>query len=78
MSRHSIAEAKNNFSNLVQRARRGEEVEITLRGQVVARLESVAPLDFKVDVTDLQRRGFPLGGEASASDVVRAMRDESW
>jgi prevent-host-death family protein len=78
MSRHSIADAKNNFSALVQRARRGEAVEITLRGQVVARLEPVLPLAFKVDMSDLERRGFPLETAESARDIVRAMRDEGW
>jgi prevent-host-death family protein len=36
--RASIYEAKTHFSALVERARAGEEIEITKNGQVVARL----------------------------------------
>lgn len=41
--RASIYEAKTHFSALVERARAGEEIEITKNGQVVARLAPVQP-----------------------------------
>lgn len=40
-NRASIYEAKTHFSALVERARAGEEIEITKNGQVVARLAPV-------------------------------------
>jgi prevent-host-death family protein len=40
-NRASIYEAKTHFSALVERARAGEEIEITKNGRVVARLAPV-------------------------------------
>jgi prevent-host-death family protein len=45
MSRISATEANRNFSKLLAKARKGEPVEITVRGEVVARLERVRPKD---------------------------------
>ena len=39
----NLREAKSNLSQLVQRAADGEEIVITVRGQPMARLMSVAP-----------------------------------
>ena len=41
MSRHSVVEAKNNLSELIARAERGEEVVITRHGQPVAEIRGV-------------------------------------
>jgi prevent-host-death family protein len=43
MSEIEAAEAKNDFSALLDRAERGEEVVITRDGRAVARLVSVQP-----------------------------------
>ena len=42
MSKHSIAEARNRFSELIARAEKGEEVIITRHGQPIVRLAAMA------------------------------------
>lgn len=52
-NRASIYEAKTHFSALVERARAGEEIEITKNGQVVARLSPAQPVRPKRKLGDL-------------------------
>lgn len=80
MTRYAIADAKNNFSKLIEQVERGEEVEITKRGQVVAKIQPVQSLGFKVDVEDLRRRRMTMasGSDFSSADEIRKMRDEGW
>jgi prevent-host-death family protein len=51
--RASIYEAKTHFSALVERARAGEEIEITKNGVVVARLAPFQPVRPKRKLGDL-------------------------
>jgi prevent-host-death family protein len=51
--RASIYEAKTHFSALVERARAGEEIEITRNGEVVARLAPVEAVRPKRKLGDL-------------------------
>jgi prevent-host-death family protein len=51
--RASIYEAKTHFSALVERARAGEEIEITKNGEVVARLAPIEALHPKRKLGDL-------------------------
>ena len=44
MQKSSITHAKNNFSQLIKKVRRGQSILITDRNQPVARLDPVAPL----------------------------------
>lgn len=43
MSAHSVAEAKNQLSKLIERALKGEDVVITRRGELVIELKPVKP-----------------------------------
>jgi prevent-host-death family protein len=45
MPRISATEANRKFSKLLAKVRQGEPAEITIRGEVVARLERVTPKD---------------------------------
>ncbi len=62
-SAHSVGihEAKTHFSRLVERVAAGEEIEITRRGEVVARL--VAPPSTRV-----RRLGVDIGQVRIAAD----------
>jgi len=53
MSTHSVADAKNHLSDLINRALRGEGVVITRRGQPVVELK---PIKFAERVDDAPRR----------------------
>jgi prevent-host-death family protein len=43
MASYGVAEAKNNFTNLLDRVEEGERVVITRHGKPVAELRAVAP-----------------------------------
>ncbi len=79
MASYSVAEARNRFADLIDRAEAGETVTITRRGKPVADLapRRERPLG-KIDL-DLVRRyrvypDPPLG--ENAVDLIRRMRDE--
>ena len=82
MASHSVADAKNHLSELIDRAVGGEEVVITRHGTPVAVLKGVAPA--RRPVTDeeiewLRRhrvKGAPPAQDAGA--LVSRMRDEDW
>jgi prevent-host-death family protein len=80
MGRHSVVEAKNQLSDLIDRALRGEDVVITRHGQPVVELKAVAKpskpvtpeaLDWLAD----RRVGRRMPSE-DAAETVRRMRDE--
>jgi prevent-host-death family protein len=85
MSRHSVVEAKNNLSDLIARAERGEEVVITRHGQPVAELRPVqspktgprpmtqADLDWLDSVRIKLKPGAP-----DSVTLIRQMRDEGY
>lgn len=85
MSRHSVVEAKNNLSDLINRAANGEEVVITRHGQPVVELKAVAatPRPAKkitqasLDWLDAHRIKLAPGAPDSAT-LVRQMRDEGY
>jgi len=81
MPTYSIAEAKNQFSQLVDEALAGEQVTITRHGKPVAELRAKEPVrrgrPSKELIDELARRASqlpPLGEDAA--DFVRKMRDE--
>ena len=87
MSTHSVADAKNHLSELINRALRGEGVVITRRGQPVVELKAVWPATepapqsprrmTKADVEWLRaRRVGRLSPDKDAAELVREMRDE--
>ena len=85
MSRHSVVDAKNNLSDLIARAERGEEVVITRHGQPVAELRPVQsaktgprPMtQADWDWLDANRITLQPGAPDSAT-LVRQMRDEGY
>ena len=74
----SLADAKAQLSDLVERAMRGEDVRITRRGKPVARIvpieRELKPIDFAAlkAFTDSMR-----GPDAPGESIVRAMRDDA-
>ena len=84
MSTHSVAEAQDKLSELIDRARKGEEVVITRDGQVVARLNGVSHrtgpkkiTQEAIDWLDAHRVG-SIVPEEDAGAFVSRMRDEDW
>ena len=80
MSSHSVAEAKNQLSKLINRALRGEGVVITRRGQPVVELKPVRRPPRRVTEADLERlrehlARLPWSG-VDAGTFVSQMRDE--
>jgi prevent-host-death family protein len=82
MANHSVADAKNHLSELIDRAAKGEEVVITRHGTPVAVLKGVqtrpGPVtDEEIAWLDRHRVRGDLPKE-DAGVAVRRMRDEDW
>lgn len=80
MGKHSVAEAKNSLSELIDRALEGEDVVITRHGHPVVELKPVTPAAKPVTVEAVdwlrQRRvGRRMPREDSVT-AVRKIRDE--
>jgi prevent-host-death family protein len=85
MSTHSVAEAKNQLSQLIDRALEGEGIVITRRGEPVVELTPVAAIPKKrgrateADVEWLRARRSRLPpSNVDAATFVRQMREEEW
>jgi len=80
MSTHSVAEAKNQLSKLIDRALKGEGVVITRRGEPVIELKPVRAPPRPVTAADLDwlaaRRIPRLSEDEDAATLVRKMRDD--
>ena len=80
MTTHSIAEAKNRLSELIDRALKGEDVVITLHGRPVVELRPVPEPVRPASAADLDwlkaRRIKVSGKKRNAGAFVSAMRDE--
>ena len=72
----ALFEAKNRLSELINRVQAGEEIAITRRGKVVARLVPAAPVDAGRRALDAaaglraSRKGVSLG-RLNSRDLVR-------
>ena len=81
MGQHSVAEAKNNLSKLIDLALAGEEVVITRHGHPVAELRPVERALRRARPDMLQRlRAGRVGSSTPVEDsatLVSRMRDES-
>ena len=80
MGKHSVVEAKNQLSELIDRALNGEGVIITRHGRPVVELKPIAPriepiTSEAVDWLAQRRVGRRLPREDAAA-LVRKMRDE--
>jgi len=83
MSTHSVAEAKNKLSQLIDRALKGENVVITRHGHPVVELKAVAKkqralTQADVDWLDANRVPIRLSPTENAGELVSRMRDEDW
>jgi prevent-host-death family protein len=78
MSDVSLADAKAQLSELVERAMRGEDVTITRRGKPVARIVGIRrepkPIDFGAIRT--LRESLPIDSEP-AGTWIRRLRDDA-
>lgn len=79
MAQYGVAEAKNNFTHLLERVENGETVTITRHGKPVAELRQSRNLSLeerralmKAFAAERDSRP-PLG--VSAAELIRAMRD---
>jgi len=80
MSTHSVAEAKNKLSKLIDRALKGENVVITRHGQPVVEMKPVTKPARRMTKAGLEwLKSRSLGRLSSTEDavtIVRKMRDE--
>jgi prevent-host-death family protein len=80
MGTHSVAEAKNQLSELIDRALNGEPVVITRHGHPVVELKPVAGSPRPVSPADLdwlaKRRVGRISKRRDAGTLVSKMRDE--
>jgi prevent-host-death family protein len=80
MGQHSVAEAKNQLSDLIDRALSGEGVVITRHGRPVVELRPVQPHARAVSSDDLDwlaaRRVGAGSVQGDAGQLVSGMRDE--
>jgi prevent-host-death family protein len=80
MSQHSVAEAKNQLSDLIDRAIAGEGVIITRHGHPVVELKPVQPPARAVSGEDLDwlaaRRAMAQPIQDDAGQLVSGMRDD--
>ena len=79
MSTHSVAEARNRLSELIDRALSGEGVTITRHGHPVVELKPVAPPPRTITPEDVdwvikRRRG--RTSRIDAATLIRQMRDD--
>jgi len=80
MSIHSVAEAKNQLSKLIDRALKGEGIVITRRGEPVVELKPVRPAPRPITEADIEwpraRRVGRTMPKTDAGKLVSDMRDE--
>jgi antitoxin (DNA-binding transcriptional repressor) of toxin-antitoxin stability system len=80
MSAYSVAEAKNNLSELIDRALKGEDILITRHGRPVVEMRAVKPAPSPVTEMDIEwlasRRMPGLQGVETPSLSLWALRDE--
>jgi antitoxin (DNA-binding transcriptional repressor) of toxin-antitoxin stability system len=80
MKQVSIREVQHNLSQILKLTEKGEELQITRRGHVVARILPPKHDDKKVDWSGLYERALSIGAVASdseetLSDIVIKSRD---
>ena len=82
MSQHSVVEAKNQLSSLIDRALKGEAVVITRHGTPVVELKAVKRVGRRMTQADFDwldaHRIKPEPGYPGAVELVRQMRDEGY
>ncbi|MDO8913793.1 MAG: type II toxin-antitoxin system Phd/YefM family antitoxin [Phenylobacterium sp.] len=80
MSEHSVVEAKNNLSDLIDRALKGEAVVITRHGKPMVELKALVSPGREItpeDIAWLSARRVPRrNSQMNSGEIVSAMRDE--
>jgi len=77
MAAYSIADAKNNFPKLIDRAVAGEDVTITRRGKPIARIVAEGSAAMSIDLDWLKSvRVDPKDPNLDFTSIVRQMRDD--
>jgi prevent-host-death family protein len=80
MSNHSVADAKNQLSELINRALKGEGVVITRHGHPVVELKPILQVVQAVSAVDLDwlanHRIARRSATKNAGELVSTMRDE--
>ncbi len=80
MSTHSVAEARNKLSELIQRAEAGEDVVITRHGAAVVELRALKPALRRVTPEQIdwlvKHRVSRLKKTQNAGELLSQMRDE--
>ncbi len=80
MGTHSVADAKNKLSELIDRALQGEHVVITRHGTPVVEMKPVSKPQRQMTQADLDwlksRRTGRLSPSEDAAGLVRTIRDE--
>jgi prevent-host-death family protein len=77
MIKVSLADAKAQLGELVERAAAGEPVRITRRGKAVAQITAVEPPRKRIDVAALRAMTDAMSVQPeTARDFIRRMRDE--
>lgn len=78
----SVAEAKNNLSDLIDRALKGEGVVISRHGAPVVEIRALKTVPSQMSEADIQwvrkRRATLRAGAKSATETVTEMRDEDF
>ena len=80
MATYGVAEAKNNFTHLLDRAESGEQITITRHGKPVAELRSLpalTPEQLKARMLEIAERRLsrpPLG--MTSVELINSMYDE--
>jgi prevent-host-death family protein len=82
MSNHSVAEARNNLSRLIDRAIEGDSVVITRHGNPVVELRPVQDRGRPMTEADLEwLRANRVGRKRpklNAAELLSRIRDEEW
>ena len=74
----SIADAKAHLSELVERAARGETVQITRRGKPIAQIVATKAPRKRIDIAALRAMVEKMPMQAEPADkFIRRMRDET-
>ena len=82
MSHHSVVDAKNNLSELIDRALKGEDVVITRHGTPVVELKAVPRIAKPVSHESLdwlaKRRASRPAVKVDSGMLMSRLRDDEW
>lgn len=74
MKTATVGEIQKNFSQVLKNIQSGEEVMITKRGKVIAKITSIGPKE-TIDWPDFVAESLTLKGKP-ASEIIMESRDE--